>query len=100
MKTLTIEQKTLLRHLVLEYCQIDPSLVSVVIDAATEGVKKFASNQKEGINQLSFILSNVLEKHKDDEFGNFSRKDILEAIRPCLGGTPWHTKQVKSLSQI
>jgi hypothetical protein len=91
--------KDLIRTLVYDACSKDPSLVSTVIDAATEGVKAFSSKQRDSSSQVNFMLSQVLVEFPDvQNFGAFSRKDMLEQIESSFGGTKWHNDELKKLS--
>ena len=90
-------EERILLQLVFDACRKEPKLISKIIDAGTEGIKAFADKQNDRSSKLCFMMSQILEEHSNKQFGPFSRKDILDAIEPCLGGTTWHNEEMKKL---
>lgn len=80
--------------LVAQACYKEPSFVKSVIDAGTEGVKAFADNQSDKSSKMAFMMSMVLDTVDNQQFGPFSRKEIVEYLEPWFRGTPWHQKQL------
>jgi len=89
MRNTTIN-RTLLLGIIHEAVSKDPSLVSEIIDAATEGVKKFAKEQKDIGSQAAFRLFSVLETieiPEDKMFGPFTLEEVLQPVETWFGGT-------------
>ena len=95
-KELTYEEKQILGAYVAQICSQYPSCVKVVIDAATEGVRAFASKQNDHSSRMSFMMTQILTECPQGKFGPFSRTEILEAIAPWFEGTTWYKEQTQS----
>lgn len=77
-------------------CAQDPSFVQHVIHAATTGVQEFANTQTDRSSKMAFMMTQILSDHPDSQFVPFSRKEVLDALEPNLGGTVWHNKELRS----
>ena len=90
-----------IRQLVFSACAENPELVSQVIDAASAGVKEFASKQSDDTTKMAFMMTQVLDQFPDcQQFGPFTRQNILDLISPWFEGTPWLTKQRAALTKV
>lgn len=84
-----------IERLVFKACEEHPDFVRRAIDAATEGVKKFADNQSDTSTDLAYIVSSFLDIVKTKKVGAFTRKHILNSIDKWFGGTKWMENQWK-----
>lgn len=83
-------------QIILQYveqvCANKPHLLRPIIDAATAGVKRFADTQKDGLSRIAFALTEVIGNTTQEQFGAFSRADLIRFTKPCLEGTEWWKK--------
>ena len=84
-------------HIALAYiqklCAEKPHLLPKIIDAATAGVKDFASKQRDFGSKLGFAMTSVLDNTTQDKFGPFSRKELFEMTAPWMEGTKWYEEK-------
>lgn len=95
-----VDPKTILVNAVFTMCSEDPSVVGLIIDAATKGVKQFASNQKQTSSDMAACLADVLSHPKIEpivNFQHFSKKDVLDKLQPYYGGTLWNNEQISKI---
>lgn len=93
---MTQEQKDLILNYIFNVCSENPELLPKIIDAATLGVKEFASKQSDKTSKMAFVMSAILSEHKNKQFGTFSRKEILDIMEP-LHGTQWYKEEMAKL---
>lgn len=96
MNPLNQDLQQILLSSIEQVCAADPSFTSKAIEAATNGVKKFADRQSDSSAKLSFILSQVLDQTACD-FPPFTRSEIMQRIAPTMEGTPWWDKQPENV---
>lgn len=67
----------------------DPSLVPDVIEAATEGVKAFAADQRDDASKLAFMFMALLSNTPPAavNFAPFTAKQVIDRIAPWFEGT-------------
>ena len=94
MSGLSAEEKDVVLQMVFMACSEDPSITREIIDAATDGVKKFADSQNDRATQCSFKLYSVLdeisrcpESFVPTKFGPFSREEVVNTLSGCFEGT-------------
>lgn len=80
---------------VMKRCSENPELLRSIIDSATMGVKSFADSQKDSSSKMAFMVSQILTDIQANKFGPFQRKDLLDVIKPWLGGTKWFEDELK-----
>lgn len=96
---MTHTEKEFVKQLVFKACAEDPAMLRQVIDIATEGVKSFADSQSDIATKISFVLTQVLDQYPDvNQFGPFSRLEILDVLKRSFDGTPWYKKEMERLT--
>ena len=97
---LTHEQRQAVIQYVFTVCKDDPSIVKELIDACTAGVKEFASKQNDSSSKMAFIMTQILDTHKDAKaFGPFKRVEILDVVAPWLDGSKWYKEEREMLDK-
>ena len=91
-------KRQLLLNTVTARCAEDPTLVPEIIQAATEGVRAFASRQSDVSSKIAFAMTDVLNEHKGGT-EHFTRTDLLDLLNPCLEGTAWMKQQRAQLAE-
>ena len=82
-------RRQLILAIVRDGCREDPSIVSEIIDAATQGVKEYADDQSDRASKLSFVLIDILEENQPVlNFGHFTKEQVFEHVSPYFEGTP------------
>jgi len=92
-----MDDDIILCKFILNKCAERPDLCRKVIDAATEGVKQFADNQRNFGARLGFAMTEIIDNTNQGKFGNFSRKDLIEMTKPWLEGTQWWKDKNKNI---
>ena len=85
---MTEETKQIILTIVYQGCAEDPSIVSDVISSASAGVKEYASNQSEKANKLAFMMIDMLEDNKLENFGHFTKNQVFDMMGNYFEGTP------------
>ncbi len=75
----------------------DPTFVPEAIDAATEGVKLFAQDQRDDASKLAAMLLDVMHTNEPGSlrFTWFTPEQILAKIEPWYRGTEGQRKLVE-----
>ena len=92
-------QEAIVLNFIRKTCAEKPHLLPKVIDYTTEGVKDFAQKQKDFGSKMGFAMTEIIDNTKQEKFGCFSRKEIIELTRPWLDGTPWFKKHTSDIDK-
>lgn len=80
------DSQLLTAQLVQSECAKDPKFFKHVIDTSLAGVKEYAETQTDKASKLAFILMDLLT-FSDIKPAHFTKKEILDSIRPWFEGT-------------